>query len=250
MHPVHRIYEWWLGRALSGGPRPRHVGLVMDGNRRWARAQGLVDPNLGHRAGAEHVEAVLGWCREWGIGQVTVYVASVDNLRKRDAAEVGHLLHVVETVVAGRLARPDGVWRVHLAGRLDLLPDSTRHALKLAEDRTSHLASGSEVTIAIGYDGRIEVVDALRSLLHDEAARGGDLRELAGRITEEEIAAHLYTAGRPEADLVIRTSGEQRLSGFLLWQSARARLHFCDANWPGFRKVDFLRALRAFARRG
>jgi short-chain Z-isoprenyl diphosphate synthase len=221
----------------------------MDGNRRWARRMGMDDPNAGHRIGADHVGDVLDWCRELGIDHVTVYVASVDNLRKRDAAEIDNLLDVVECLPLERLARPGAAWQVHLAGRLDVLPDSTAHTLKLAEELTRDRTTGAHLTMAVGYDGRMEIVDALRSLLEQEARSGTTLRELAARITDESIAAHLYTAGRPDPELIIRTSGERRLSGFLLWQSAHSELYFCDAHWPGFRRVDFLRALREFTRR-
>jgi short-chain Z-isoprenyl diphosphate synthase len=249
MIPLYRLYERRLHAQLAARPLPRHVGLVMDGNRRWARQMGMDNPSLGHRFGAEHIDEVLGWCRELGIDDVTVYVASVDNLRKRDAGEVDHLLEVVESLVVERLTRPGSPWQVHIAGRLDVLPDSTAHALKLAEETTRDRATGAHITMAVGYDGRMEIVDALRSLLDDEARSGNTLRELAARVTDESIAARLYTAGRPDPDLIIRTSGERRLSGFLLWQSAHSELHFCDAHWPGFRRVDFLRALRDFTRR-
>ncbi|WP_308257289.1 polyprenyl diphosphate synthase [Pseudonocardia lacus] len=246
--PIYRLYERRLAERVSAGNLPRHVALVMDGNRRWARQRGI-DGRLGHRYGAEHVHEVLGWCREMGIDHVTVYVASIDNLHKRHGDEVAHLLEVIEEVVTERLAGPASPWQVHLAGRLDVLPDSTAHALKLAEESTRDRATGAHATIAVGYDGRVEVVDALRSLLEAEARAGADLAEVASRITDEAIAAHLYTAGRPEPDLIIRTSGEERLSGFLLWQSAHAELYFCDTFWPAFRKVDFLRALRDYGRR-
>ena len=246
---LRRLEERRLERALRGRPRPAHVGLVMDGNRRWARQAGFADPQIGHRYGAEHVTAVLGWCRELGIRQVTVFVASTDNLVRRDPEEVQHLMQRVEDVVAEQLTRPASPWRVHLAGRLDLLPDSTAHALKHAADVTSGRATDSDVTIAIAYGGRDEIVDAVRSLLEEQARAGATARELAGRITDADIAAHLYTAGRVDPDLVIRTSGEHRLSGFLLWQSTHSHLHFCDSFWPGFRRLDLLRALRAYATR-
>jgi short-chain Z-isoprenyl diphosphate synthase len=249
MVPLYRLYERRLRAQLATAALPRHVGLVMDGNRRWARQMGMDNPSLGHRYGAEHVDEVLGWCRELGIDDVTVYVASVDNLRKRDPAEVDYLLGVIESLVIERLARPDASWQVHLAGHLDVLPDSTVHALKLAEDVTRACTTGAHITMAVGYDGRMEIVDALRSLLDDEARSGTTLRELAARVTDESIAAHLYTAGRPDPDLIIRTSGERRLSGFLLWQSAQSELYFCDTYWPGFRRIDFLRAIRDFSGR-
>jgi short-chain Z-isoprenyl diphosphate synthase len=247
--PLYRVYERRLRAQLTAGALPRHVGLVMDGNRRWARRMGMDDPNTGHRIGAEHVGDVLDWCRELGIDHVTIYVASVDNLRKRDAAEIDNLLDVVERLLVERLARPGAPWQVHLAGRLDMLPDSTAHALKHAAEVTRERPTDADVTIAIAYGGREEIVDAVRSLLDEEARAGATARELAGRLTDADIAAHLYTAGRADPDLIIRTSGERRLSGFLIWQSTRSELHFCDSYWPGFRRIDLLRALRAYGAR-
>jgi short-chain Z-isoprenyl diphosphate synthase len=246
---VRRLDERRLERLLRGRPRPSHVGIVMDGNRRWARQVGFADPRVGHRYGSEHVATLLGWCRELGIRQVTVFVASTDNLVKRRSDEVAHLMGLVEEVVAAQLARPSSPWRVHLAGRLDLLPDSTAHALKHAAEVTAERATDADVTIAIAYGGREEIVDAVRSLLEEEARAGATARDLAGRLTDADIAAHLYTTGRADPDLIIRTSGERRLSGFLIWQSTRSELHFCDSYWPGFRRIDLLRALRAYADR-
>ncbi|WP_116948313.1 polyprenyl diphosphate synthase [Jiangella endophytica] len=251
--PRGLLYRWYVRRlsaALPAGRLPRHVAVVMDGNRRWARQAGYADPSIGHRFGAEHVDDLLGWCSAIGIGHVTVYVASADNLRKRDSGEVDHLMRMVEEVVAERLADPAHTWRLHVAGRLDLLPDSTRDALKLAVEATAG-RSGPALTVAIGYDGRQEIVDAVRAHVDDAELAGTpvSVADLADRLTSDDIARHLYTHGRPEPDLVIRTSGEQRLSGFLLWQSTQAELYFCDAYWPGFREVDFLRALRTYARR-
>ncbi|MFC4950928.1 polyprenyl diphosphate synthase [Pseudonocardia sp. GCM10023141] len=245
---IARLYERNLLARVRSGPLPRHIGIVMDGNRRWARQEGLPDANLGHHYGGRHVTRVLGWCTELGIEHVTVFVASTDNLTSRPQAELQHLMTVIEDVVAVELSRPGGPWRVRLAGRIDMLPDSTARALKEAVEATRERPARTEVTIAIGYGGRDEIVDAVRSML-DAAARDGiGLRELAGRVTDDAIAAHLYTAGTPDPELVIRTSGEQRLSGFLLWQSTHANLHFCDVYWPGFRRIDLLRALRAYVR--
>jgi short-chain Z-isoprenyl diphosphate synthase len=159
------------------------------------------------------------------------------------------LMEVIEKVIAERLIRRPGLWQLHLAGRLDALPDSTRHALKLAQDATRDRDARFHLTIAVGYDGRDEVVDALRALLDHEAQAGTTIEELAQRLTADDISAHLYTSGQPDPDLIIRTSGEQRMSGFLLWQAAHSELHFCDVYWPGFRQVDFLRALRSYAAR-
>jgi short-chain Z-isoprenyl diphosphate synthase len=246
---VHGLYARWLRANLAPGRLPRHVALVMDGNRRWARQMGFDNPSVGHRYGAEHVDEVLEWCAELGIARVTIFVASADNLRKRAAAEVDYLMRMVEEVVAQRLTQPGNRWRLHLAGQLDVLPDSTREALKLARDATRDRDYGFHVTVAIGYDGRAEIVDAIRSVLDDAARAGASTVELAERLTADDIALRLYPGGQPDPDLVIRTSGERRISGFLIWQAVHAELYFCDVYWPGFRRIDFLRALRTYDRR-
>lgn len=245
---IYRLYARRLRGQLADGPRPRHVGIIMDGNRRWARRQGLADPSLGYRYGARHVENVLNWCEKAGITHVTVFGCSTDNLANRGDAEVAFLMQVIEQVVADKLSR-DPAWQVHIAGTLDLLPDTTAQALKRAVEASRDCATGAHVTLAVGYGGRQEVIDAFRSLLYEHAERGTTLAELAETITTADIARHLYTAGQPDPDLVIRTSGEQRLSNFLLWQSAYSELYFCEAYWPAFREIDFLRALRSFAAR-
>ena len=246
---LYRRYARRLRAGLAGEPVPRHVAIVMDGNRRWARQMGHPDPSVGHRYGAEHLDEVLGWCAGMGIHNVTVFVASSDNLRKRDPVEVRYLLAMIERVVAERLAHPSHKWRLHLAGRLDSLPESTRNALKLAAEGTRQRATGFELTVAVGYDGREEIVDAVRTLLSDAASSGTPATALARDLSTEDIASRLPTSGLPDPDLVIRTSGERRMSGFLLWQATHAELYFCDVYWPGFRHVDFLRALRAYAAR-
>lgn len=237
---LYGLYACLLRRQLAGGPVPRHVALVMDGNRRWARHMGLTNASLGHKYGTEHIEDVLAWCADVGIRRVTIFVASIDNLTKRPPDEVRAFMDLLERVVADRICRGRGRWQLQLAGRLDTLPDSTAHALKLAVDETAERETDSDLTIAVGYDGREEIASALRSLL-TEAARVGR--------TLDDLAAHLYTSGQPDPDLVIRTSGERRMSSFLLWQAARSELYFCDVYWPGFRHIDFLRALRSYAAR-
>jgi short-chain Z-isoprenyl diphosphate synthase len=245
---VYPLYTSRLRGQLAGGPLPRHVGIIMDGNRRWARQQGLASPSLGHKYGAEHAEEVLGWCEKAGIRHVTVFMCSAENVARRDSDEVAFLMRVIEELVAGRLTR-DPAWQVHIAGNLDVLPDSTARALKQAVEASRDCATGRHVTLAVGYGGRQEVIEAFRSLLYEHAERGTTLIELAETITADDVARHLYTAGQPDPDLVIRTSGEQRLSNFLLWQSAYSELYFCEAYWPAFREIDFLRALRSFAAR-
>jgi short-chain Z-isoprenyl diphosphate synthase len=177
-----------------------------------------------------------------------VFICSTENLANRGSAEVAFLMQVIEQIVARKLSR-DPTWQVHIAGDLDVLPDSTATALRNAVEASRGCTTGAHVTLAVGYGGRQEVIDAFRALLYEHAGKGTPLAELAETITAQDIARHLYTAGQPDPDLVIRTSGEQRLSNFLLWQSAYSELYFCEAYWPAFREIDFLRALRSFAAR-
>jgi short-chain Z-isoprenyl diphosphate synthase len=240
------LYPAYEARMLRRMPTnlPKHVGVMLDGNRRWARAVGR-DSEDGHRAGAANIEPLLGWCEEVGVEVVTLWLLSTDNLN-RPAAEVASLLEIIEDAVES--LTEEGRWRLHPVGALDLLPASTAEKLKAAEEATREV-DGMLVNIAVGYGGRREIADAVRSLLHEHAGKGTSLEELAQIIDVEHIADHLYTKGQPDPDLVIRTSGEQRLGGFLLWQSAHSEFYFCEAYWPDFRKVDFLRALRAYGER-
>jgi short-chain Z-isoprenyl diphosphate synthase len=208
---------------------------------------GYVDPNDGHRVGAAKIKHVLEWCDQAAIGHVTLYLLATDNLR-RPARELDPLLQIIEDLVV-ELAEEGNPWRLRMVGALDLLPAQTATALKAAEERTQERTGGAQVNIAVGYGGRREITDAVRSLLYEHAAAGGTLEELAEVLDVEHIAEHLYTKGQPDPDLVIRTSGEQRLGGFLLWQSTQSEFYFCEAYWPDFRRVDFIRALRAYARR-
>ena len=240
------LYPAYEARMLRRMPTnlPKHVGVMLDGNRRWARAVGR-DSDHGHRAGAANIEPLLGWCEEVGVEVVTLWLLSTDNLN-RPQAELASLLEIIEDAVESLTA--EARWRLHPVGALDLLPASTAEKLKAAEEATREV-DGMLVNIAVGYGGRREIADAVRSLLSEHAGRGTSLEELANIIDVEHIADHLYTKGQPDPDLVIRTSGEQRLGGFLLWQSARSEFYFCEAYWPDFRRVDFLRAIRAYALR-
>ena len=219
---------------------------MADGNRRWARSIGLGDVNDGHRRGADKIGQFLGWCDEVGVEVVTLWLLSTDNLG-RDQGELRPLLRIIEELVDD-LAQPHRNWQLRMVGALDLLPQETAAVLKSAAERTVG-RPGANVNIAVGYGGRREIADAVRALLSDQASRGTTIEELAELLDVDHIAEHLYTKGQPDPDLVIRTSGEQRLSGFLLWQSAHSEFYFCDAYWPEFRRVDFLRALRAYAAR-
>jgi short-chain Z-isoprenyl diphosphate synthase len=241
---LYGAYERRLSARLDRAAIPRHVGILVDGNRRWARQFGA-DASEGHRAGADNVVEFLGWCDETGVELVTLWLLSTDNL-SRPSDELSALFTIIEDLV-GRIGATRR-WRVHPVGSLDLLPSSLARSLKEYEDATSDV-TGLHVNIAVGYGGRREIADSVRSLLLEHAGRGTSIEELAEIIDVEHIARHLYTKGQPDPDLVIRTSGEQRLSGFLLWQSAHSEFYFCEALWPDFRKVDFLRALRSYAAR-
>ena len=246
---LYRLYESRLRRQLRGARLPRHIGLIIDGNRRWAKAAGLASPSEGHRQGAEHIWEALSWCKAAGVRHVTVFICSAENLTRRDDAEVAALMEIIEHVVLTRLAAANSGWRVHVAGLVDMLPDGTARALKDAAAATSQRAARGHVTLCVGYGGRQEIVEAVRAYLDESAGTGATLADLAAGLRPEDIERHLAGAGQPEPDLIIRTSGEQRMSNFLLWQSTDAYLHFCDCYWPAFREVDFLRALRDFAAR-
>jgi short-chain Z-isoprenyl diphosphate synthase len=241
---VYKLYERRLERKLSSDQIPRHVGVIVDGNRRWARAMGIADVSHGHRKGADKISELLQWCREAGVEYVTLWLLSTDNLL-RDKTELEPLLGVIEGLVLDLVGQG---WHVKPMGSLDLLPDRTARVLKDAKESTSH-RTGLIVNVAVGYGGRREIADAVRSLLQEHASKGASIEELVEVLDVEHIAEHLYTRGLPDPDLVIRTSGEQRLSGFLLWQSAHSEFYFCEAYWPDFRRVDFLRALRSYAAR-
>jgi short-chain Z-isoprenyl diphosphate synthase len=241
-----QVYERRLARALVGADTPRHVGVIVDGNRRWARSIGLEDPNAGHRRGADRIASLLGWCDEAGVEVVTLFLLSTDNLT-RPEPELLPLLRIIEGV-AEDLSAPDRRWQLRSVGALELLPAETVVVLKQAEEATRD-RPGATVNLAVGYGGRREIADAVRSLLAEHASRGTTLEELVEILDVDHIAEHLYTRGQPDPDLVIRTSGEQRLSGFLLWQTAHSEFYVTDVYWPEFRRVDFLRALRAFSAR-
>jgi short-chain Z-isoprenyl diphosphate synthase len=241
---LYPAYEARLLRRLDHDRLPKHVGVMLDGNRRWARAVGQ-DTAHGYRAGAANISPLLDWCEEVGVEVVTLWLLSTDNLH-RPPDQLRGLLGIIEDAVADLAAQRR--WRLHPVGALDLLPAETAHRLKEIADETRDV-EGLLVNVAVGYGGRREIADAVRSLLQEHASRGTSIEELAGILDVEHIAEHLYTKGQPDPDLVIRTSGEQRLGGFLLWQSAHSEFYFCEAYWPDFRRVDFLRALRAYAER-
>lgn len=245
--PLYRLYERRLLAGLDRSRLPSHIGIILDGHRRFARAENLPDYATSYRAGMAKFEEFLGWCHQLEIPAVTAWVLSKENLA-RPAAELAPYFEVLVDLL-GRLPELAAVlgMRVRCIGSLDLLPAHLVAAAKAAEEGGG--TGDRRLTIALGYGGRQEIVDAVRDLVADLLAEGVGPEELAERIDADSLASHLYTADLPDPDLVIRTSGEARLSGFLLWQSAYAEYVFTDVFWPAFRRVDFLRALRDYSRR-
>jgi len=219
---------------------------MLDGNRRWAERRPGAKAAHGHAAGANKIFEFLGWCDEIGIKVVTLYMLSTDNLAKRKSAELADLLKIIGSVATEMAKRKR--WKIRIVGDRASLPEELLEELESAERLTANL-NKPEVNLAVGYGGRKEIADAMRSILKKHATEGTTIEQLAELLDPDLITEHLYTGGQPDPDLIIRTSGEQRLSGFLLWQSSNSELYFEEALWPDFRKVDFLRAIRAFESR-
>jgi len=245
---LYYLYQKHLSHKIRLGSMPTHLGLILDGNRRYAKERGFDDVADGHREGARRLDHVLQWCADLGIKIVTVWVLSPDNtLREKD--EVEALFRVIrdkmedlphnQVIVKNR-------FRIKAVGKLDMLPADLQDAVHRCEESTRGF-DRHMLNIAIGYGGREEIVEAAKKALLQKKA--SSVEELVRGLTAEDIANHLYTCGIPDPDLIIRTSGEVRLSGFLLWQSAYSEFYFCDALWPLFRKIDFLRAIRSFQHR-
>jgi short-chain Z-isoprenyl diphosphate synthase len=243
---IYRVYERNLERQLKPADLPKHVAVMLDGNRRWAERRPGAKASHGHAAGANKIFEFLGWCDEIGISLVTLYMLSTENLVKRNSAELSDLLKIIASVATEMAKRKR--WVIRLVGDRDSLPKDLLAELEAAEAATANLDK-PEVNLAVGYGGRKEIADAMRSILKQHANEGTSVDELAELLSPELITQHLYTGGQPDPDLIIRTSGEQRLSGFLLWQSSNSELYFEEALWPDFRKVDFLRAIRSFETR-
>ena len=220
--------------------------MILDGNRRWAKQRLLETAAHGHRAGAAKFREFLIWCDGLDINTATLYLLSTDNLTGRSAEELDELVQIIADL-AEDLSHFRN-WRVQHVGSNDGLPAHLVEALDAAELRTAG-NTGMHINLAVGYGGRREIADAMRSIVTKHGQDGGTLDALAEILTPELIGDHLYTGGQPDPDLVIRTSGEQRLSDFMLWQSAHSEFYFVDALGPDLREVDFLRALRDYARR-
>jgi short-chain Z-isoprenyl diphosphate synthase len=248
--PVYALYGRRLLAQVLLRPPPRHVGIILDGNRRFGRLAGVLDPLEIYTKGARKLDDILDWCGELSIPAVTLWVCSTDNLA-RQPQEVAGILGALEAKLSALVSDPQihrrGV-RVRAIGRLELLPESTVAAIRAAEAATEGYDT-MLLSIAVAYGGHEEIADAVREMLSEAIGDGLSLPEVIDAVCPERIGRHLYLAGTPEPDLIIRTSGELRLSGFLLWQSAYSEFYFSDVLWPAFRKIDFLRAVRAFQQR-
>ena len=249
--PAYRLYEARLRHEVadSKAALPRHIAVLCDGNRRWARDAGYDDVSYGYLMGAAKIAEMLRWCADAGIEMATVYLLSTENLQ-RDPEELAALIEIITDVVE-EICAPANRWSVRTVGDLELLgEDPARRVREAVDSATATAPTGSfHVNVAVGYGGRQEIVDAVRALLGKELANGATSEQMIDAVTIDGISENLYTSGQPDPDLVIRTSGEQRLSGFLLWQSAYSEMWFTEAHWPAFRRVDFLRALRDYSRR-
>ncbi len=243
---LYGLYQRRIRRWLEGQTLPKHIAMILDGNRRWARQNLLETAAHGHRAGALKFREFLEWCDDLDIEVATLYLLSTDNLTGRHTDELDELFQIIADL-ADDLSRFRD-WRVQHVGSSDGLPDPLRQALGAAQVSTAG-NTGLHINLAVGYGGRREIADAMRSIVRTHESEGGSLDALAQILTPELIGDHLYTGGQPDPDLVIRTSGEQRLSDFMLWQSAHSEFYFVEALGPDLREVDFLRALRDYARR-
>jgi short-chain Z-isoprenyl diphosphate synthase len=248
--PAYRIYEGRLLGQVLARPVPQHVGIILDGNRRYGRRHNLKEPRDIYGAGADKLDDLIEWCVELAIPAVTLWVFSTDNLQRKPE-EISGILSAVESKLHALAKDPEIHHKricVRTVGRLELLPSSTLAAVRAAEAATKDY-DGMYLTIAAAYGGRQEITDAVQALLREQASQGRTLNDAIPTVTPDAIARFLYAPHLPDPELIIRTSGEIRLSGFLLWQSAYSEFYFTDVFWPAFRRIDFLRAVRAFQQR-
>jgi len=246
---IYRFYQQRLEHAVRHRQMPKHVGVVLDGNRRFAKKSGLLSIAEGHRVGADRAEDLINWCDDLGIPVVTVWALSTDNF-KRDPEELESIFTLVEEKIdeLGRAQSRSNRRRVRAVGRLELLPQSTRASIARIEAETADNGP-YELIVAVGYGGREEITDAVKRMIAERLREGDSLEGIANSLEPDEIGRYMYAPDVPDPDLLIRTSGELRLSGFLLWQSAYSEYYFCDVYWPEFRKIDFLRAIRSYSQR-
>ncbi len=243
--PIYKFYEKRLWNQIKKGPKPHHIGVILDGNRRYARKKGL-DEKEGHFFGAEKVEELLIWCLRFGIKIITLYVFSTENFN-RTPEEVEKIMQLLVKKLNKINKDPmivNNRVKVKIIGRRDTLSEKI---IKLVEDIEEKTKDYDQhiLNVALSYGGRAEIVDAVRKIA--TKVRENEIK--ITEINEETINDHLYTEGIPDPDLIIRTSGEERLSGFLLWQSAYSELYFTDIYWPAFRKIDLWRAIRVYQQR-
>ncbi len=244
---AYKLYEYWLWRQVKDGRMPSHVALILDGNRRWARKRGA-PPWIGHKEGAKKVEEVLKWCLDLGIKTITLYTFSMENFN-RSEEEVHELMKIFEQYL-NKLRDSEIIYanEVHVKaiGRTYLLPRNIQELLREIEEQTNRFQKYF-LNIAIAYGGRAEITDAVKRIAEDVKKGRLEVSEINERLIEK----YLYTAHlpNPDPDLIIRTSGEERLSGFLLWQSAYSELCFLEVYWPDFRRIDLLRAIRTYQKR-
>jgi short-chain Z-isoprenyl diphosphate synthase len=247
---LYRIYERRLLAEIRREKLPQHIGLILDGNRRYARALGLMDVLEGHRRGANKLEEVLTWCTELDIRMVSIWILSTENLHRPPEELVG-LLNLIEQKMRDVARDPKTHrkrMRIRAIGKLELLPPSLQSAIREAEEATKEYDT-LFLNVAVGYGGRQEIVDAVQALLRERLNQGATAEQAIREVTPDNVGRYLYTYDLPDPELIIRTSGELRLSGFLLWQSAYSEFYFCDAYWPAFRRIDLLRAIRSYQQR-
>ncbi|MEA2071749.1 MAG: polyprenyl diphosphate synthase [Asgard group archaeon] len=245
LSPIYRIYEKILWKQIKKNKKPHHIGVILDGNRRYARSKGM-DAKKGHKYGAENVEKLLRWCWQLDIKIVTLYAFSTENFN-RTTEEVEAIMRLLTEKLHKTITEPliqKNKVQVLVIGRRQNLSEKINNLIDNIEEKTKKY-DNYKLNIAISYGGRAEIVDAVKQI--GKKIRKDQLQ--IEDINEKTISQHLYTAGMPNPDLIIRTSGEERLSGFLLWQSAYSELYFTDIFWPAFRKIDLWRAIRTYQQR-
>lgn len=250
LKPVYKVYEKWLWLQIADGPIPKHVAVIPDGNRRWAKELGK-PITYGHDVGYAKLKELLTWLWELGVKVVTIYAMSYENCIYRSEDERKHLFNLINHALED-LMKSDTIHekrvRIRVFGRLDMIPADLIKSVRDVEYLTRDYGDRC-INVALCYGGRQEIVDAVQKLINDVV--GGAVR--AEEVSENLFSRYLYTShlDNPldEPDLVMRTSGELRLSNFLLWQIAYSELYFCDVFWPEFRKIDLWRAVRSYQKR-
>ncbi|MCD6504533.1 di-trans,poly-cis-decaprenylcistransferase [Candidatus Bathyarchaeota archaeon] len=246
LRPVYRVYESYLEREVKKGEIPSHIAVILDGNRRFARKMGFSELTVGHQVGAEKVREFLLWCLDLKIKNLTLFAFSTENFY-RPRGEVEKLMELAERKLY-EFAEDELVHRnrvkIKVIGRLNMLPKKVLKAIEKAEEATKNYDSYL-LNVALAYGGRAEIVDAIKEIMRK--VKAGKVKP--EEITESMITQHLYTGGLEPPQMVIRTSGEKRLSNFLIWQSCDSYLCFIDVYWPEIRRIDLLRGIRTYQRR-